>query len=275
MDAEQDSSVGNVPSLSDANTSSTPTIVPARSRLNFHLALSAIERLRPGALLTALVPPAPAPTVEQAAEPDAASGSPSQISDTPQVDVVNNPTPPLSDSDSDSGSESDAHSNTSSMPSLQTVSESSDDDADMYDSESDGEAGEEWDDEGAPPASDSEWDEREARELVDNLRHGLMAMGSPVQSDALLEDEEGEEWDYEVEDFMDDGLASQGGEVSADLTAVRRRPFVKGMLTCSHYTGHNEIHRPRRMAHVAPKTHRRQRPAASRDSRRRPRGRAG
>ena len=123
---------------------------------------------------------------------------------------------PLGDSDSDSdaseGSESDARSEGSSLPSLQTVSDSSDDDdADMYDEDSDGE---DWDDEPeAHPASDGGWNDREARELVDDLRRGLEDMGP-----AAFFGEEGEDWDYESEDYLDEDLASQGGEVSAGLT---------------------------------------------------------
>ena len=219
MDAAQDSAINNESvsnSATDTNEPAVATAVPAWPRFDFHLSLSAIERLRPGALFAALAAPAPEP--EPAPESEVASGDLPQVGDTPQVD--DDVPPPLrldSDSDSDSdaseASDSDAHSDAGSLPSLRTVSVSSEEE-DVSDSDTD--TGE-WDEEEARPVSDGDWDEREARELVDDFRRGLEAMGSAVHNAALLEDEpdDSEEWEYDT-DYLDEDLASQGGEVSTD-----------------------------------------------------------
>lgn len=238
MDAAQDSAINNESvsnSATDTNEPAVATAVPAWPRFDFHLSLSAIERLRPGALFAALAAPAPAPEPEPAPESEAASGDLPQVGDTPQAD--DDVPPPLrldSDSDSDSdaseASDSDAHSDAGSLPSLRTVSVSSEEeDASSSDADSD-----EWDDEEARPVNGGDWDEREARELVDDFRRGLEAMGSAVHNAALLEDEpdDSEEWEYDT-DYLDEDLASQGGEVSTDTGPASpfASPLCGSMLT--------------------------------------------
>lgn len=246
MNSTQDSTNDNellATNASDTNEPATTAAVPVQSRFDFHLA---IQRLRPGALFAGLVAPAPVPAPYLATEPEAVSETLPQLGDTPQADD-DLPPPLRSDSDSDSdsdtsgSSESDARSEAGSLPSLQTVSDSSDDGEDIYDSDSDAEG---WDENEEHPVSDGDWDEREAGELVDDFRRGLEVISSAVQGTTFSSGDEVGEWDYDDEDSVGEAIAFQGGEVSVNLTMGRPcvPPPGRGALTRRHRIGHDEVH---------------------------------
>jgi len=199
MDATQgthndtESTVDNAGEPNDSHAAATDQ---RRFRVDFNLVNVFTDTLMGRRPFLGRVAPAPAPAPEDIAATVAADS-------TARGD---GPPPLASDSDSggsDSDSSDGGDSEAGSMPSLQTVSDSSDEgsdeDADVYDSDADSDG--------------TGWDEHDVR---DNLRRGIETIGGPTESTAHYEpysDEEEEEWEDEDDEFLEDDFAEQGTEV--------------------------------------------------------------
>ncbi|TFY68726.1 hypothetical protein EVJ58_g842, partial [Rhodofomes roseus] len=189
-----------------ATESAAPLTDQRRFRVDFDFVNALTGTLMGRRPFLGRVAPAPAPDPELPAEAPGSGTDPREVDDGPPALA--------SDSDSgDSGSDSDASedgdSEAGSLPSLQTVSDSSDEEADVYDSESDG----------------SGWDEQDAR---DELRRGMESLGDSAESTApygpYTDEEDPEDWEDEDEDdFLVEADRILGADIAAQGTEMPLR----------------------------------------------------